>query len=125
MEELAEHARQTWTHEGLEVRGCGSDSVKLSVGPSFPVSALCADLAAVFDAEVALEHDKVQGTMLVVTTNSSERRSAPTGKTWVTAAVFAVIVAVAKGAVMSTVLPLDKLKEIFNLTNATLWANPM
>ena len=66
MESVAEHLRSTWTHEGLEVRGCGKDRVTVSVGPVFPVSRLCADVAARFDAEVYFEYDTDQGTVLVV-----------------------------------------------------------
>lgn len=66
MDDVAEHLRATWSHLGLEVRGSGQHKVTVAVGPVFPVSQLCADVAARFDAEVTIEFDNDQGTMLVV-----------------------------------------------------------
>ncbi len=66
MEDVAAHLRSTWSALGLEVRGCGVDRVHLAVGPGFPVSRLCADAAAVYDAEVWVHHDSDTGTSFVV-----------------------------------------------------------
>jgi len=66
MEHVADHLRATWSTAGLEVRGCGTDRVHVAVGPGFPMSQLCADAAAVYDAEVCVQHDSDSGTTFVV-----------------------------------------------------------
>lgn len=55
-ERLAEHLRQTWSYEGLEVVGTSDTAVTVAVGPTFPVSELCMDVCdpTLFDAAIVL-----------------------------------------------------------------------
>ena len=110
MELIADHLRSTWTHEGLEVRGCGKNRVTVSVGPVFPVSRLCADVAARFDAEVYFEYDTDQGTVLVVQSNHDIEVPK---STWIHTIAIACAVACVKGLLLWN---LPKFQDIRNVT---------
>jgi len=66
MERVICHVRKVWSYGGLEVQGSSERSVNASVGPDFPVSDFCADMADTFDAVVVLRQSAEHGTSLVV-----------------------------------------------------------
>ena len=55
-EALAQHLRDVWSYEGLEVTGVSPSAVSAAVGPRFPISELCMDVGSPdrFDAVVTM-----------------------------------------------------------------------
>ena len=104
MEALAQHMRDTWSYAGLEVRGHTNTKVHAVVGPEFPISDMCADLAHSFDAIVTMRHDAAAGTVFVVECGSA--RPAPRQCGWWKAALLALMATAALlAAAFAGVLP--------------------
>lgn len=119
MDTVAEHLRDTWTHQGLEVRGCSKDRVTVAVGPVFPVSRLCADVAARFDAEIMFEYDHDQGILLCITC-PPDLDVIPKSN-YMSAICLTLAMAAAKGLTIWYISPWTYLQQFANNTfNATL-----
>ena len=70
MDRVATHVRETWSYAGAEIRGATATKIHVTVGPEFPVSDFCADMAATFDALVTMQHAAEVGITLVVALSS-------------------------------------------------------
>lgn len=66
MDNVAHHVRETWSYAGAEVNGSTATKLHITVGPDFPVSDFCADMATTFDAIVSMQHTSGNGVGLVV-----------------------------------------------------------
>ena len=105
--ELAEHLREIWSYDGLQVVATSATVVKAEVGPRFPVSELCMDVCdpATFNADVAVLHE-VHGTVLTVTPRRSPSKKT-VGAWWLWVALSAAAAAAAAHAATASEGVLD------------------
>ena len=94
MDHVAAHVRETWSYAGAEVRGATAYKIHVTVGPEFPVSDFCADMAATFDALVTMQHTTEVGITLVVALSAPPPHAPPLEFPWLFL-VFVILVGLA------------------------------
>lgn len=93
MEVVAEHIRETWSYAGAEVHGVTATKVNVSVGPEFPISDFCADMAGSFDAIVSLKHINAVGTTVVVALSAPPLLVQPRTMPWLLLVIILLLIA--------------------------------